>query len=245
MLEVGGSIPLPVNKNSQRMIINLYLKKLIIKYFNFFYIFHNLFIKNKIFINREYYSHSKEDKFILSKFRKKKGFYVDVGCHHPTRLNNCHLLYKNGWTGINIDLNKISIDLFNYVRKADANINIAVSLNKKKVTYYYDKPLSLYNSLIKKSYLKYSSIIESDSLDNIIKKTKFKNKEIDFLSVDTEGKDLDVLKSLNFKKYNPKSICVEIWKSRDKNKIYDFLIKNNYQLAWKKRENFIFLKKGY
>jgi hypothetical protein len=227
------------------MIINLYLKKFIIKYFNFFYIFHNLIIKNKIFINREYYSHSKEDKFVLRKFRKKKGFYVDVGCHHPTRLNNCHLLYKNGWRGINIDLNKISIDLFNYVRKGDANINIAVSLNKKKVTYYYDKPLSLYNSLIKKNYLKYSSIIQSDSLDNIIKKTKFKNKEIDFLSVDAEGKDLDVLKSLNFKKYNPKSICVEIWKSKDKNKIYDFLIKNNYQLVWKKRENFIFLKKGY
>ena len=227
------------------MIINLYLKKFTIKYFNFFYIFHNLFIKNKIFINREYYSHSKEDKFILSKFGKKKGFYVYVGCHHPTRLNNCNLLYKNGWRGINIDLNKISIDLFNYVRKDDANINIAVSLNKRKVAYYYEKPLSLYNSLIKKSYLKYSSIIKSDRLDNIIKKTKFKNKEIDFLSVDAEGKDLDVLKSLNFKKYNPKSICVEIWKSRNKNKIYDFLIKNNYQLAWKKRENFIFLKKGY
>ena len=227
------------------MVINLYLKNFLIKYFNFFYIFHNLFIKNKIFINREYYSHSQEDKFVLSKFGKKKGFYVDVGCHHPTRLNNCHLLYKNGWRGINIDLNKISIDLFNYVRKDDTNINIAVSLNKKKVTYYYDKPLSLYNSLIKKNYLKYSSIIQSDSLDNIIKKTKFKNKEIDFLSVDAEGKDLDVLKSLNFKKYNPKSLCVEIWKGSDKNKIYDFLIKNNYQLAWKKRENFIFLKKGH
>jgi hypothetical protein len=132
------------------MNFNLFLKKLIIKYFNFFYIFHNLFIKNKIFINREYYSHSKEDKFILNKFNQKKGFYVDVGCHHPTRLNYCHLLYKNGWRGINIDLNKISIDLFNYARKDDVNINIAVSLKKGEVKYYYDKPLSLYNSLLKK-----------------------------------------------------------------------------------------------
>jgi hypothetical protein len=227
------------------MNFNIFLKELIIKYLNFFYIFHNLFIKNKIFTNRKYYSHSKEDKFILSKFRNKKGFYVDVGCHHPTRLNNCHLLYKNGWRGINIDLNKISIDLFNYVRKGDANINIAVSLKKKKVVYYYDKPLSLYNSLIKKNYLKYSSSIKSDSLNNIINNTEFRDKEIDFLSIDVEGKDFDVLKSLNFKKYNPKSICIEIWKSRDKNKIYDFLIKNKYYLAWKKRENFIFLKKPY
>jgi len=224
------------------MNFNLFLKKIIIKYFNFFYIFHNLFIKNKIFINREYYSHSKEDKFILNKFSKKNGFYVDVGCHHPKRLNNCHLLYKNGWRGINIDLNKISIDLFNYVRKHDVNINIAVSLKKRKVKYYYDKPLSLYNSLLKKNYLKYSDVIKSDTLDSIIQKTRFKNKEIDFLSIDVEGKDLDVLKSLNFKKYNPKSICVEIWKGGDKYGMYNFLIKKKYYLAETKRENFIFLK---
>ena len=226
------------------MNFNLFLKNLIIKYFNFIYIFHNLFIKNKIFINRDYYSHSKEDKFILKKFGKKKGFYVDVGCHHPTRLNNCHLLYKNGWRGINIDLNKISIDLFNYARKDDVNINIAVSLKKGEVKYYYDKPLSLYNSLLKKNYLKYSNIIKSDCLDNIINKTKFKNKEIDFLSIDVEGKDLDVLKSLNIKKYNPKSICIEIWKNSDKKKIFSFLNKNRYYLACKKRENFIFFKKN-
>jgi FkbM family methyltransferase len=227
------------------MNFNIFLKKIIIKYFNFFYIFHNLFIKNKIFIDREYYSHSKEDIFILNKFRKKKGFYIDVGCHHPTRLNNCHLLYKNGWRGINIDLNKISIDLFNYVRKDDVNINIAVSSKKGNVKYYYDKPLSLYNSLLKKNYLKYSNIIKSDSLDNIIKRTKFKNKEIDFLSIDVEGKDLDVLKSLNFKKYNPKSICIEIWKGKYKNSIYNFLIKKKYSLVEIKRENFIFLKNKF
>ena len=223
----------------------LFLKKIIIKYFNFFYIFHNLFIKNKIFINREYYSHSKEDKFILNKFNPKKGFYVDVGCHHPTRLNNCHLLYKNGWRGINIDLNKISIDLFNYVRKEDVNVNIAVSLKIGKVKYYYDKPLSLYNSLLKKNYLKYSNVIKSNRLDNIIQKTRFKNKEIDFLSIDVEGKDLDVLKSLNFKKYNPKSICIEIWKGKYKNIIYNFLIKKKYRLVKIKRENFIFLKSKF
>ena len=227
------------------MNFNLFLKNLIIKYFNFIYIFHNLFIKNKIFINRDYYSHSKEDKFILKKFGKKKGFYVDVGCHHPTRLNNCHLLYKNGWRGINIDLNKISIDLFNYARKDDVNINIAVSLKKGEVKYYYDKPLSLYNSLLKKNYLKYSNVIKTDSLDNIIRRTRFKNKEIDFLSIDVEGKDLDVLKSLNFEKYNPKSICVEIWKTEHKNNIYNFLIKKKYRLVEKKRENFIFLKNKY
>ena len=42
----------------------------------------------------------------------KKGFFIDIGCHHPFKANNTFLLYKSGWSGMNIDLNKISIDLF-------------------------------------------------------------------------------------------------------------------------------------
>ena len=45
-------------------------------------------------------------------------------------------------------------------------------------------------------------------------------------------------------KYNPKSICIEIWKNSDKKKICSFLNKNRYYLACKKRENFIFFKKN-
>ena len=35
---------------------------------------------------------------------KKKGVFIDVGCHHPFINNNTYLLYKKGWRGINIDL---------------------------------------------------------------------------------------------------------------------------------------------
>ena len=37
---------------------------------------------------------------------KTRGFYVDVGAHHPHRLSNTHLLYVRGWWGINIDPNR-------------------------------------------------------------------------------------------------------------------------------------------
>ena len=47
-------------------------------------------------------------------------------------------------------------------------------------------------------------------MSNILDKTKVKRKEIDFLNIDTEGYDLEVLKGLDFKKYKPKLICVEL-----------------------------------
>lgn len=48
--------------------------------------------------------------------RKPKGFYVDVGAHHPERFSNTRLLSLVGWTGVNIDAHKESIDLFKHRR---------------------------------------------------------------------------------------------------------------------------------
>lgn len=223
-------------------------KNFFIENLSYLYALHNLVIKNKIFSPKISYAHSQEDLFILDKFKNKKGFYVDVGCHHPLRLNNCHILYKNGQRGINIDISEFSIKLFNIVRKNDINVNKAVSLKQEKVKFYYDKLFSLYISLNKKKELNKFREIISDTLTNIIDQTRYKNKKIDFLSIDAEGKDFEVLKSLDFKRYEPKYICVEIFSINDlkfnikKNLIYKFLIKKNYKLIETRLENFIFKK---
>ena len=225
------------------------LKEFIIDYLPYLYAIHDLIIKNKIFFSKKSYAHTEEDLFILKKFKNKKGFYVDVGCHHPTRLNNCHLLYKNGWNGINIDISEFTIKLFNLIRRKDININIAVSLKQKKVRFYYDKLISFYISLNKRKELDRFREINSNTLTKIIDKTKYHNRKIDFLSIDTEGKDFEVLRSLNFKKYDPKYICIEIYSDKNvsfnvkKNLIYKYLIKKNYKLLFNKRENYIFKKK--
>ena len=61
---------------------------------------------------------------------KKRGIYLDVGCHHPLINNNTYLLFKRGWKGINIDLDFSSIDMFNYFRPNDDNQKVAVSDKK-------------------------------------------------------------------------------------------------------------------
>src|SRR5256885_155804 len=52
------------------------------------------------------YAHWGEDlvvSFLLD--NKRDGFYVDVGCYHPTLFSNTKLLFDAGWRGINIDPN--------------------------------------------------------------------------------------------------------------------------------------------
>ena len=81
------------------------------------YIWQNIYIKNNYFFKKKSYSAYGEDLQIKKHFKKGfRGFYVDVGCYHPVKANNTLLLYQKGWRGVNIDINKLSIDFFKHYR---------------------------------------------------------------------------------------------------------------------------------
>ena len=181
-----------------------------------------------------------EDTAVLDYFKdKKNGFYIDIGCHHPTYINNTYLLYKKNWSGINIDISQFSIDLFNYMRPQDLNYNCAISNKNKIVKIFYQKEfsqLSTIKSIQAKSVFQ-GNIKEKDiqafSLDEILNRDKYKNTKIDFLNIDVEGADLEVLEGLSFDKFKPELICLEIHdKEVKKSEIYNFLINKNYELIW-------------
>ena len=118
----------------KRLLLTLALKN---KLFYKIYLYYNLFIRNFKYIFQKSYSQFNDDIFIKKFFKDKiAGKYVDIGCHHPFRLNNTYLLYKNGWSGINIDLMKINVDLFNIWRPRDINICSAISNKNKTVLVY-------------------------------------------------------------------------------------------------------------
>ena len=81
----------------------------------------------------------------------------------------------------------------------------------------------------------------SNTLTALIGKTKYKNKRIDFLNIDAEGADFEVLESLNFDVYRPKLICVEIDDEQIENsKIFNFLKKQKYTNQWSATFSYIF-----
>ena len=209
-------------------------------------ILHNVFIKNNFFFKQNNYS--LEDKVLNKIFKNtKKGFYVDVGCNHPTRNNNTFFLYKMGWNGINIDINKFSIDLFNLIRPRDINVRSLILDNNKPVKFYYQKEFSVLNTTNKNIANKHfnavykTKIIKPKTLNQVLDKSKYKNKQINFLNIDVEGAELKVLKSINFKVYKPKIICLEIlsahysknkFNNLKKNSVYKYLVKKKYKKIW-------------
>ena len=202
-----------------------------------------------------------EDLFIQNYFKNKpKGFYVDVGCYHPLQGNNTHLLYKNGWSGINFDINHYSIKLFDFLRKRDLNIHSGISRKKSKLTMYYRKEINMLNTLDEKiakihfrnGYKRKN--IQVNTLNFFISKKIKKLNKIDFINIDVEGYELDALKSLNFSIYKPQLICIEIhnikkmydtnYKYLKSNDVYNYLINKKYKVIWKNKYSFIFERKN-
>ena len=213
------------------------------------HIIQNIYIKNNFFFKKKSYSMESEDLEITNILKNiKNGFYVDAGCYHPLHINNTYLLYNKNWRGINIDLSEFSIDMFNFIRPEDININAAVSNVNEYITFYYQKKSSQL-STIKKDWAKQKmqglikeKKIKSYKLSTIINNSEFNKRKIDFLDIDLEGADLDALKSLDFKIYRPKLICVEIFdKNIEQSEIYIFLKKLNYTNKWSATFSHLFL----
>ena len=221
------------------------------------YFFYNIYIRNKNF----YFSNSQfgEEKIIMKHFEKNyKGNFVDLGCFHPTKHNNTFKMYKSGWRGINIDLNPLTIELFNYARPKDINICAAISNKIASKKLYFTGDLSTTNTIeknhvnllkrhfkIKNKEIKIKKI-KTQKLDSILEKYKYD--KIDFMNIDIEGHELDVLRSLNLSKYNIRLFCIEIidhdkFSKLRKKQLLSFFKKNGYILKDKSVINFIFKKK--
>jgi len=192
-----------------------------------------------------HYSQFGED-IILREILKKEisnGFYLDVGCYHPKKFSNTYMLYKKGWSGINIDMEEDKISLFNMVRPRDLNVLSPISDKEEEVTLYRYSKYGLESTIDKKiasettDSIYDKTIIKTKTLNEVLNESSYKDTQIDVLSIDAEGMDFRVLKSLDIKKYSPKVIIIEDHHKKIEDILetdtFKFLVQNNYILrSW-------------
>ena len=148
----------------------------------------------------------------------QKGFYVDIGAHHPILLSNMYHFYCKGWRGINIDASPGSMEEFRVLRPNDINLELCISsIKDSEVTFYMfdNSPFNTFNpemaeqaifsgvKLLDKKVLQTTTI--TDCLDSYLPK----GTEIDFMNIDIEGIDELILMSNDWKRYQPKVIVFE------------------------------------
>lgn len=192
-------------------------------------------------------SNDKEDDFVIDYFEhkniKRNRLVIDIGAADGlTGSNSRKLINEKNWNAILIEP---FLPFYNYLNKLYennknvVNLNYAIDKEEKETFIFYrsnEEGVGL-TSLINKWDNK--QIIKTKNFNKLIKQ-----KNIDFLSLDTEGKELDILLSINFDFYNIEIICTE--KSADKNehnqKIISLLESKNYNLIKITNHNYIFIK---
>ena len=171
--------------------------------------------------NSDYFSEAGQDMLIKDNFFKnnKSGFFVEIGAYDGIEGSNCYHFEKfMNWEGIAVEASPLQFEKLKKNRNCKL-INLALGSENKQVEFYEVAEgftqmsginnINFQNSLqrIKKnSDSKINKIdIECKTFDKLIPNDQI----IDLISIDIEGNELDVLKSIDFDKYQIKVIILE------------------------------------
>jgi FkbM family methyltransferase len=172
------------------------------------------------------YSQEGEDRVLSSLLFKingakhiENGFYIDVGAHDPYRFSNTFIFYKQGWNGINIDAMPGSMSMFYKIRPRDINLEMGVGKTRETLKFFvFNEPaLNTFDERLAKArcnnmwFIKSVVDVEVAPLSEILKQHVRGNQKIDFITIDVEGLDFEVLTSNDWNVFRPKVVVVEIF----------------------------------
>ena len=218
--------------------------------------------RSKMFSGYNSYSQCGEDLIVQYVFNLRGvnlPSYIDIGANDPCFISNTALFYKKGCRGINIEANPYLIDKFHKYRPDDLNLNVGIGPKVDNLDFYImnDPTLSSFSKDECDTYIstgkylivekKQISLITIKEVINIYCNGIFP----DFMSLDAEGMDFEILKTIDFEKSVPKIICVEaaeyspIGAGKRRYELIDFLVKKGYYEYANTNLNAIMVKKDF
>lgn len=166
--------------------------------------------------------------------KKNNGFYIDVGANDGITGSNTFVFEQIGWKGVCIEPHPdIYKKLIKY-RKCDC-FNAALSNNTNEdVDFFKANALSCLNEGMTESHKQRAEKNEKTEIikvktitfDKIME--NYPNvKHIDFISLDVEGHEIQILENINFQKYSFGFFTIE---KSNPEKIKEIMQKNGYIL---------------
>lgn len=208
----------------------------------------------------ETYAQHGEDVLLVNIFKLlkiDKPNYLDIGAHHPINISNTALLYKFGSRGVNVEANPNLIESFLKIRPEDITINAGVSDQSDNLSFYMIDDYSGRNTFDKLEAEKFITENPGFKITKILKikvlaineliRNFFLEKPLDLLTIDVEGFDEKIIKSLDFNLCRPKVICIETIDAigNYKDKLKEYLIENGYESLVRAGGNTVFVDEMY
>ncbi|HEY0660220.1 MAG TPA: FkbM family methyltransferase [Lysobacter sp.] len=174
----------------------------------------------------------------------ERGFYVDIGCYHPSLYSNTKLLFDRGWSGINVDPNPFMIQEFEKERPNDANLNLAIGAEKGSTSFmlFHDWASSntiseeFADEIAKQHNIEIARRIETEVFPlRAILDQHANGRQIDFMNIDIESVDIEALESNDWERHRPSLIAIEdfefVFDDPRRSKIYEFLKGQTYEMV--------------
>lgn len=163
---------------------------------------------------------------------KENGFFIELGgLDGITQSNTAFFEFSRNWRGILIEPSESGYQLCIKNRPNSISVNACCVSNDYNSEFIKGDFNGISMASVDGNRLNSRDLVtvRAATLEKILNEYLVSNGDIDFLSLDTEGYEFNVLKGLNLDKYRPKYILIEIY-TNDYNDITNFLISKNYTL---------------
>lgn len=171
------------------------------------------------------YSQCGEDKvitmilFLLYQVRRPVS-YFDIGSNNPIVANNTYIFYLNGGSGVLVEPNPVFAEMTRIMRPRDTFYNLGIAFDERREAIYYsyvqDPGCNTFCvEMAKKIAVEMPELTLKEKMTlplmdiNEIMEKHFSHNQLDIISIDCEGADLQVLEMIDFTRFRPKVICLE------------------------------------
>lgn len=209
------------------------------------------------------YSQAGEDQIVRYIFQAtgiQQPTYLDIGANHPYICSNTYLFYSRGSKGVCVEPDENCFALLKKSRKRDKLLQAAIGAKAGNADLYvFPDPYSGWNTLSQEEAesrqaqtgVKIKKVLRIPVMDiNEVMASHF-NPHPNFISLDVEGLDLEILQSIDFTRFKPEVICVETvtfsmkQEEQKLSSIASFLLEKDYFIFGDTHINTIFCRKDF
>lgn len=183
------------------------------------------------------------DYYFFEKNSTAPSLYVDIGCYHPVKYSNTLLLALRGWHGLNIDANPDAIKLFEKHRPRDRNICCGIGPTAGTANFYRFEIGAVSTLSPRQAQIwqddhgwKMRDVIKTPvrPINDLLAEASAIGRRLAYLNIDIEGLDRDVITQIDFSRFRPDVISIELHNANAANLAADpavaCLLKEGYDL---------------
>lgn len=143
--------------------------------------------------------------------------YVDIGAHHPTLFSNTYRFYRAGHQGVLVEADPELARELGRRRPRDTVLNVGISgetdgsaefyvMHPRTLNTFSEREVRAYMQHYADARVDYTVPVELLPINELLRRSP---QELDILSIDVEGMDLEIAEALDLERYRPKVICIE------------------------------------